>query len=64
MQEVKLGSTDLSLTQTSRLAAVLPGPKTRSASKPSSFVRRRGRSIAGGAETLKAQGRDRCALPG
>lgn len=50
----------LTLRQASRLAAVLPNPKSRSASKPSAFVKRRGRSIAAGAETLKAEGRDRC----
>lgn len=50
----------LGLTQASRLAAVLPGPKTRSASKPSSFVVRRARSIAAGAQTLKKSGRAAC----
>lgn len=50
----------LSLTQAARLAATLPAPKTRSASKPSSFVRRRGRSVAAGAETLRRERRDRC----
>ena len=50
----------LSLRQSSRMAATLPSPKTRSASKPSSFVRQRGRSIAAGAETLRREKRDRC----
>ena len=50
----------LSLTQASRLAAVLPGPKTRSASKPSNFVVNRARSIAAGAQTLKESGRAAC----
>ncbi len=52
----------LNLTQASRLAAVLPNPKERSAGSPSSFVRSRGRSVAAGARTLEAQGRDACAF--
>ncbi|MEM6623164.1 MAG: monofunctional biosynthetic peptidoglycan transglycosylase [Pseudomonadota bacterium] len=50
----------LNLTQASRMAAVLPNPKERAAGSPSSSVRSRGRSIADGARTLKAEGRDRC----
>lgn len=50
----------LTLTQASRLAAVLPNPKGRSASRPSDFVKRRGRSIAAGARTLVAESRDAC----
>lgn len=50
----------LNLRQASRLAAVLPGPKTRSASRPSNFVIRRGKAIAAGARTLEAEGRDAC----
>jgi monofunctional biosynthetic peptidoglycan transglycosylase len=52
----------LTLTQASRLAAVLPNPKTRSASRPSAFVKRRARRIAAGAQTLKVENRDRCVL--
>lgn len=52
----------LTLAQASRLAAVLPNPKKRSASQPSGYVKRRGRAIAGGAQTLKAEGRDKCAF--
>lgn len=52
----------LTLTQASRLAAVLPSPKKRNASRPTSYIKRRARQIAGGAETLKAEGRDRCAF--
>lgn len=51
---------DLSPTQAARLAAVLPDPKGRSASKPSDFVRRRTRAIMGGAETIQADGRSAC----
>lgn len=53
---------DLTLTQSARLAAVLPSPKSRSASRPSSFVQRRSRQIAAGARTLQAEGRDSCAF--
>ena len=48
--------------QAARLAAVLPNPKTRSASAPSDFVRRRTRAIMDGAATLRADGRADCAL--
>lgn len=52
----------LTLTQASRLAAVLPNPKTRVASRPSNYIKRRARQIAAGAQTLKADARDTCAL--
>ena len=51
---------DLSALQAARLAAILPDPKARSASNPSNFVRNRTRSIISGAETIGADGRDRC----
>lgn len=51
---------DLSALQAARLAAVLPDPKGRSASEPSSFVRSRTRSIISGAETIAADGRSAC----
>lgn len=51
---------DLSALQAARLAAVLPDPKGRSASKPSSFVRSRTRAIISGAETIAADGRSAC----
>jgi monofunctional biosynthetic peptidoglycan transglycosylase len=51
---------DLSALQAARLAAVLPNPKDRSASKPSSFVRKRTRAILSGAETIAADGRAGC----
>jgi len=54
---------DLSPTQAARLAAVLPDPKGRSASKPSDFVRQRTRAILSGAETIAADGRARCFQP-
>ena len=54
---------DLSPTQAARLAAVLPDPKGRSAGEPSSFVRKRARQIAGGADTIAADGRASCFEP-
>jgi monofunctional glycosyltransferase len=51
---------DLTALQAARLAAVLPDPKGRSASKPSSFVRSRTRAIIAGAETIAADGRSAC----
>lgn len=46
--------------QAARLAAILPDPKGRSASKPSNFVKSRARAIISGAATIKADGRARC----
>lgn len=51
---------DLTATQAARLAAILPSPKKRSASKPSNFVRKRTRSIMSGAATIRADGRAAC----
>jgi len=51
---------DLSPRQAARLAAILPSPKTRSAKNPSNFVQRRARSIASGAATIRADGRNAC----
>ena len=50
----------LTATQASRLAAILPDPKGRSASSPSDFVVRRARTIADGAATIRADGRAAC----
>lgn len=50
----------LSTTQAARLAAVLPSPKKRSASRPSSFVVKRSRQIRSGAATIRADGRSAC----
>lgn len=47
---------DLSALQAARLAAVLPDPKGRSASEPSSYVRKRTRAIMAGADTIAADG--------
>ena len=51
---------ELSADQAARLAAVLPNPKERDAAAPSGYVRQRARAIRAGAETLRAEGRDRC----
>ncbi len=50
----------LTLQQASRLAAVLPNPKGRSAKNPDARTRKRARAIADGARTIAADGRDRC----
>ncbi|MFK7880248.1 monofunctional biosynthetic peptidoglycan transglycosylase [Roseobacter sp.] len=50
----------LSDVQAARLAAILPDPKGRSASKPSDFVRKRTRSILSGAATISKDGRSAC----
>ena len=50
----------LSARQAALLAAVLPAPRTRSASQPSKQVRRRAASIMDGAETIRADGRAAC----
>lgn len=56
----KTDARDLSALQAARLAAVLPDPKGRSASKPSSFVKNRSRAIMSGADTIDADGRAAC----
>jgi monofunctional glycosyltransferase len=56
----KVDAKDLTALQAARLAAILPDPKGRSASDPSSFVRNRTRSIMSGADTIKADGRSAC----
>lgn len=55
-----VSAADLSAVQAARLAAVLPDPKDRSASKPSRFVRSRAAAILDGAATIKADGRADC----
>ncbi len=51
---------DLTPVQAARLAAVLPDPKGRSASRPSAAVRRRAAQIVDGAATIAADGRATC----
>ncbi|QXT40071.1 monofunctional biosynthetic peptidoglycan transglycosylase [Gymnodinialimonas ceratoperidinii] len=55
-----VSAADLSARQAALLAAVLPNPQERNASAPSNFVDRRARSIADGAATIRADGRDDC----
>ncbi|MBS9715342.1 monofunctional biosynthetic peptidoglycan transglycosylase [Pseudohalocynthiibacter aestuariivivens] len=56
----RVGAKDLTTVQAARLAAVLPSPKTRSASNPSSSTRRRAAAIMDGAATIRADGRSAC----
>jgi monofunctional glycosyltransferase len=51
---------NLTATQAARLAAILPAPKERSASNPSSFTRNRTAQIIQGADTIAADGRAAC----
>ena len=55
-----VGAEALSATQAARLAAILPDPKDRSASRPSGFVQRRSAQIRDGAATIQRDGRDDC----
>ncbi|MFY0678981.1 MAG: monofunctional biosynthetic peptidoglycan transglycosylase [Thalassovita sp.] len=50
----------ISAVQAARLAAILPSPKSRSASKPAEFVRRRAANILDGAKTIRKDGRSAC----
>ncbi|MEM8840545.1 MAG: monofunctional biosynthetic peptidoglycan transglycosylase [Pseudomonadota bacterium] len=50
----------LSEVEAARLAAILPSPKKRSASRPGPFTRSRARAIVSGMRTLSAEGRDAC----
>ena len=56
----RLTAAELTATQSSRLAAVLPDPKGRDAANPSSFVRKRAAAARDGAETILADGRSAC----
>lgn len=56
------GAEALTLAEAARIAAILPSPRTRNAARPSDFVARRARAIAGGAETLRAERRDLCVM--
>ena len=55
-----VNAAELTPVQAARLAAILPNPKGRSASQPSSFVRNRAASILDGAATIQADGRADC----
>ena len=51
---------ELTMRQASLLAAILPNPKGRSAKRPSAYIQKRARSIAAGAATIRADGRNQC----
>src|SRR6056297_3231916 len=51
---------ELSAVQAARLAAVLPDPKGRSASRPSAWLRKRASGIMDGAATIDRDGRADC----
>jgi monofunctional biosynthetic peptidoglycan transglycosylase len=55
-----VNASDLTAVQAARLAAILPSPKTRSASNPSNATRRRAASILDGAATIRVDGRAAC----
>ncbi len=55
-----VAASELSDVQAARLAAILPSPKTRSASNPSKFVRKRAAQVRDGAATIRADGRAAC----
>lgn len=56
----RVGPEELSARQASQLAAVLPSPKTRSASRPTNYLKKRAAQIRSGAATIKADGRADC----
>ncbi len=51
---------DLTARQAALLAAVLPAPQSRNAARPSTYIDRRARAIADGAETIRRDGRAAC----
>ncbi|MDA5095066.1 monofunctional biosynthetic peptidoglycan transglycosylase [Aliiroseovarius sp. KMU-50] len=55
-----VGPDKLTAVQAARLAAVLPNPKERSASKPSTALRKRAVQILDGAATIRRDGRASC----
>jgi monofunctional biosynthetic peptidoglycan transglycosylase len=50
----------MSAQQAAQLAAVLPSPKSRSASRPTAFLKKRAAQIRSGAATIEADGRSDC----
>lgn len=59
-QYFDVSAADLSEVQAARLAAILPSPKTRSASTPGDFTRARAAAILDGAATIRRDGRADC----
>lgn len=56
----KVGPEALTARQASQLAAVLPSPKTRSAARPTAYLKKRAAQIRAGAATIQADGRADC----
>jgi monofunctional glycosyltransferase len=52
----------LTLREAALIASLLPDPKFWSAARPTDYLSRRARDVAGGAETLRADGRGACFL--
>jgi monofunctional biosynthetic peptidoglycan transglycosylase len=55
-----VNAADLTPRQAARLAAILPDPKDRSASRPTDWVRKRTAGIMDGAATIRRDGRAAC----
>lgn len=55
-----VGPEALTARQASQIAAVLPSPKTRSASRPTAYLKKRAAQIRSGAATIRADGRSDC----
>lgn len=55
-----VSAADLSASQSARLAAVLPSPKSRSASRPGNYVKKRAAQVRDGAATISKDGRAAC----
>jgi monofunctional biosynthetic peptidoglycan transglycosylase len=55
-----VGTESLSAQQAAQLAAVLPNPKKRSASRPTANLKKRAASIRDGAATIRRDGRSAC----
>ncbi len=56
----RVSPSKLSATQAARLAAILPSPKTRSASNPGNYTKKRSAQIRDGAATISKDGRAAC----
>lgn len=59
-QYFKVEPGKISALQAGRIAAILPSPKKRSASRPTAYVKKRTRQIMAGARTIAADGRAKC----
>lgn len=59
-----VGPEELRLWQAARLAAILPAPKKRSVTNLTTYLTKRSRAIADGAETIRVDGRADCLTAG